>query len=109
MMSTRSLGWPTSWRASPDIRPATSTNCCRGIGSRDRPRAAKLPDHGAISAVFTIGYIANLLGEDEDWLHDLSIDMFPEDGLPLGLRRRRGRGGCLHPSRHRQLAPDHRR
>jgi hypothetical protein len=34
----------------------------------------------AISAVFTIGYVANLLGEDENWLHDLSIDMFPEDG-----------------------------
>ena len=34
----------------------------------------------AISAVFTIGYVANLLGEDEDWLFDLSIDMFPEDG-----------------------------
>ena len=34
----------------------------------------------AIGAVFTIGYVANLLGEDEDWLHDLSIDMFPEDG-----------------------------
>jgi hypothetical protein len=34
----------------------------------------------AISAVFTIGYVADLLGEDEDWLYDLSIDMFPEDG-----------------------------
>ena len=34
----------------------------------------------AISAVFTISYVANLLGEDEDWLHDLSIDIFPEDG-----------------------------
>jgi hypothetical protein len=34
----------------------------------------------AISAVFTIGYIANLLGEDEDWLFDLSIGMEPEDG-----------------------------
>ena len=34
----------------------------------------------AITAVFTIGYVANLLGEDEDWLQDLSIDMFPEDG-----------------------------
>ena len=32
----------------------------------------------AIVAVFTIGYVANLLGED--WLHELSIDMFPEDG-----------------------------
>ena len=34
----------------------------------------------AISAVFSIGYVANLLGEDEDWLFELSIDMFPEDG-----------------------------
>ena len=34
----------------------------------------------AISAVFTIGYVANLLGEDEDWLFELSIDVFPEDG-----------------------------
>ena len=34
----------------------------------------------AISTVFTIGYVANLLGEDEDWLHDLSIAMEPEDG-----------------------------
>jgi hypothetical protein len=33
-----------------------------------------------ISAVFTIGYVAELLGEDEDWLHELSISMFPEDG-----------------------------
>jgi len=38
----------------------------------------------AIGAVFTIGYVANLLGEDEDWLHDRSIDMFPEDGLRRG-------------------------
>ena len=34
----------------------------------------------AISAVFTISYVAKLLGEDEDWLHELSISMFPEDG-----------------------------
>jgi hypothetical protein len=34
----------------------------------------------AIAAVFTIGHVARILGEDEDWLHDLSIDMFPEDG-----------------------------
>jgi hypothetical protein len=34
----------------------------------------------AISAVFTISYVANLLGENEDWLHDLSINMFPDDG-----------------------------
>jgi hypothetical protein len=34
----------------------------------------------AISAVFTISYVANLLGEDENWIFDLSIDMLPEDG-----------------------------
>ena len=34
----------------------------------------------AISAAFTIGYVANLLGEDEDWLFELSIGMEPEDG-----------------------------
>ena len=34
----------------------------------------------AITAVFTINYVANILGEDEEWLHELSTDMFPEDG-----------------------------
>jgi hypothetical protein len=34
----------------------------------------------AIAAAFTIGYVANMLGEDEDWLYELSIDIFPEDG-----------------------------
>ena len=34
----------------------------------------------AIAQVFTIGYVASLLGEDQDWLYDLSVDMFPEDG-----------------------------
>ena len=34
----------------------------------------------AITAVFTINYVAQILGEDEDWLYELSIDMFAEDG-----------------------------
>jgi len=34
----------------------------------------------AISAVFTVSHVANLLGENEDWLQELSIDIFPEDG-----------------------------
>jgi hypothetical protein len=34
----------------------------------------------SISAVFTIDHVAKLLGEDEDWLFDLSIGMEPEDG-----------------------------
>jgi hypothetical protein len=32
----------------------------------------------AIASVFTIRYVANLLGEDEDWLHQLSIDCSPK-------------------------------
>jgi hypothetical protein len=35
---------------------------------------------GAVAAVFTINYVAEMLGEDEDWLYELSIDMFAEDG-----------------------------
>ena len=34
----------------------------------------------AISHVFTISYVAEKLGEDEEWLLELQIDMFPEDG-----------------------------
>jgi hypothetical protein len=34
----------------------------------------------AIAQVFTISYVANLIGEDKDWLFELSTDMFPEDG-----------------------------
>ena len=34
----------------------------------------------AIAHVFTISYVANQLDEDEDWLFELSSDMFPEDG-----------------------------
>jgi hypothetical protein len=35
---------------------------------------------GAIAHVFTISYVAKLHGEDEDWLFELSTNMFPEDG-----------------------------
>jgi hypothetical protein len=34
----------------------------------------------AIAHVFTISYVANQLDEDEDWLRELSTDIFPEDG-----------------------------
>ena len=43
-------------------------------------RAAGSLIMAAIIAVFTIGYVAEMLGEDEEWLFDLSIDMDPEDG-----------------------------
>jgi hypothetical protein len=33
-----------------------------------------------ISHVFTIARVAEMLGEDEDLLHDICIEMDPEDG-----------------------------
>jgi len=35
----------------------------------------------AITHVFTIARVAEMLGEDLDWLHDISIEMEPEDGI----------------------------
>jgi hypothetical protein len=34
----------------------------------------------ATARVFTIGRVAEMLGEDEDWLHDIAMEMEPEDG-----------------------------
>jgi len=34
----------------------------------------------AIPFVFTISHVAELLGEDEEWLSEISIDMEPEEG-----------------------------
>ena len=38
-----------------------------------------------ISHVFTISRVAEMLGEDEDWLHDICIEMDPEDGRLIVL------------------------
>lgn len=35
----------------------------------------------AIASVFTIARVAEMLGEDEDWLQEISIEMMPEDGI----------------------------
>lgn len=34
----------------------------------------------AIAHVFTISRLANMLGEDEDWLNEIAIELDPEDG-----------------------------
>jgi hypothetical protein len=34
----------------------------------------------APSYVFTIGHVAEMLGQDQEWLHELAMDMEPEDG-----------------------------
>jgi hypothetical protein len=61
-----------------------------------------------ISHVFTITYVAEMLGEDEDWLHELSIDMFPEDGR-LYVERGKDDAVTAFTERHRELETDHRR
>ncbi len=33
-----------------------------------------------IPYVFTISHVATMLGEDEDWLHEISTAMDPEEG-----------------------------
>ena len=33
-----------------------------------------------ISPIYTVAYVAEMLGEDEDWLDELSIGLLPEDG-----------------------------
>lgn len=35
----------------------------------------------AISHVFTLARVAQMLGEDEDWLSDISMELEPEDGI----------------------------
>jgi hypothetical protein len=89
----------------PQDRPATAVELAAALGTAKSGSLIV----AAIAAVFTIGYAANLLGEDEDWLHELSINMLPEDGLlwVYGV----GKHGVtfLHRRRHRELASDHRR
>ena len=34
----------------------------------------------AITRVFTIARVAEMLGEDEDWLQEIAMEMEPEDG-----------------------------
>jgi transposase len=57
-------------RRTPAVELANSSRECQAGG-------LTLP---AISHVFTISYVAEKLGEDEEWLWELQIDMFPEDG-----------------------------
>ncbi len=48
-------------------------------GSRSRHRQGSLT-MAAISFVYTIARVAEMLGEDEERLHDLAVYMEPEDG-----------------------------
>src|SRR5436190_7271533 len=84
-----------SWRRA-KLTPADVGFMCATIARSAAPRRrrqcsitraterANIPTGGltlsAITSVFTITYVAEMLGEDVDWLHELSIDMFSEDG-----------------------------
>ena len=46
-----------------------------------RPLQARAVNYGsltlaALTAVFTINYVAEMFGEDQDWLWELQIDLF---------------------------------
>ena len=52
-----------------------------GAGSPPDPSSStRRPDIAAITAVHTLAAVARMLGASEDLLHDLSIEMEPEDG-----------------------------
>jgi len=52
--------------------------------NRDRSRAAPAgwtaPPASMVSHVFTLSYVAEMLGEDEEWLFEVAEEMDTEDG-----------------------------
>src|ERR1700687_801863 len=61
-----------------------SMSCCLGIGRLFNSKALRCRRlDGAVnkvSHVFTLGHVAEMLGEDEDWLFDVAEEMDTEDG-----------------------------
>jgi hypothetical protein len=48
------------------------------VGAKDRRGGSLIM--AAIAHVFTITRVAQMLGEDEDWIFDVANEMEPEDG-----------------------------
>ena len=46
-------------------------------GERDQPGSLNL---AGIPYVVTISHVAEMLGEDEEWLREISVNMDPEEG-----------------------------
>src|SRR5580698_3030623 len=82
MTSILWLGWPMSWPGSPPTPSIALTNCCHGSG-RDRHQRLRLElaSVNKVHHVHTIARVAEMLGEDEDWLWDVATEMDQEDGL----------------------------
>jgi hypothetical protein len=55
-----------------------------------------------ISHVFTIARVAKMLGEDEDWLNEISIELDPEHGRLTVWDLAEGRNNGPHALRRRQ-------
>ncbi len=51
------------------------------LGARRRAAGQSGLSMAAIGHVFTLARVAALLGEDEDWLHEISLELEPEDGM----------------------------
>jgi hypothetical protein len=51
------------------------------LDANKRPAAGALSSMAVIAHVLTLARVAELLGDDEDLLHELSIEMEPEDGM----------------------------
>jgi hypothetical protein len=77
-------GSPTSSRASPSIPRTASMNCCPGTG-RQKARQPLLvsPDHAHQQGLprHDDQPSRQELGENENWLFDVAVEMEPEDGL----------------------------
>jgi hypothetical protein len=73
-------GWLTCWLVSPNTQSTGSTNSYRGTGDLFRRVPAKQPDLACHLTHLHHQLRAEKLGENEKWLWELSIDMFPEDG-----------------------------
>src|SRR4029077_16170986 len=78
--------------ASPSIQPTGSTTCCRGTGGVLATSWAGRPDDGRHPLRLHDSHVAKMLGEDEEWLREISINMDPEEGClwVIGV----GEDGC---------------
>ncbi len=60
------------------VRPRSSAGVDRQIVALELPGGLTM---AAITRVFTLARVAEMLGEDQDWLEDISDELEPEDGL----------------------------
>lgn len=72
-----------------------------------RRKEPRIPD--AVLDQLLAGADPNTVFDLNGWLHDLSIDMFPEDGRLWVYGVDEDGVSALHSRRHRQPAPNHRR